>query len=448
MADRIAPPAALASAVGAVTALGLLLLFRPPTRTDARALGALGWSVSAVAGASAALAPLLVSAYRYSDAPAGSIVVFVTTSLWGAAAMLAVVGSCWRMRRDWTPLAGVLLAAVAGAGVLANWERPSSFSPVVRFLDEQAMMLLAGVLWVAGLAALGWLARSRPVRAVVAGYAGGSLLTAAALVAGYGVTGTQLLSVGSYAVAAAFATASAVWLAARRRLGLVGPALLAAPVLISGLTFLEQATGMFGPRPLLAGPVLGASVLVALGIGAAVPLPAGRRPAAPSRADVLGRSLAVAALASAAVALAAPALRVTVHGMRSSGDAFDAVFAMRGFEALGAWLALAGGLLALAAFAGRRLPAVPALAALASSGAALTPLGGTPLHTWVSWIPPEVQQDYGTEYAYIVFERLPTPFLHLAAAATLVSILILARRLLPGSRPKAPAEGASTEVLP
>jgi hypothetical protein len=92
-------------------------------------------------------APALVAGLRMTDAPAGSIVVFWVSGGWAAIAAVGAAVLALRERlalsAGWS-LAGALLALAGVAGVVADWARPSSFSPWVRFAPREIGML-AGV---------------------------------------------------------------------------------------------------------------------------------------------------------------------------------------------------------------------------------------------------------------------------------------------------------------
>jgi hypothetical protein len=77
---------------------------------------------------------------------------------------------------------------------------------------------------------------------------------------------------------------------------------------------------------------------------------------------------------------------------------------MRGYETVGGWIVLSLALVVLAM--SLKPTAATVLRGSFALGAGLLGwwiLRFIPLHTWISWIPPEVQQDYGSEYASIVF---------------------------------------------
>jgi hypothetical protein len=58
------------------------------------------------------------------------------------------------------------------------------------------------------------------------------------------------------------------------------------------------------------------------------------------------------------------------------------------------------------------------------------PLHTTPLHTWNTWIPPSVQQDYGTVYASreTAPVRNPLEIAALVGAGAALALLLLDRK--------------------
>ena len=105
------------------------------------------------------LAPLVVLTQRASDAPSGAVVLFHTTALWGAIAAFS-----WWVHRGpratYLAPAGAVAAVVGAAGLLANWERPSSFSPFIKYLQPELLMLVAGLVFAVGSYGLVLAARS------------------------------------------------------------------------------------------------------------------------------------------------------------------------------------------------------------------------------------------------------------------------------------------------
>lgn len=396
-------------------------------------------------------APLLVALNRHSDAPAGTVVAFWTMVFAGLC--LAVGVTAFKRVALHVP-ASALVAAVAGAAVLASWERPSSFSLLTRFVSEQVAMGVASVLWIGALLVLASADSRRDERPTLSlapvplGVAAGVL----AVVAGPEALATAATPLGLLS-SAAFAGLSVgmVW-AIGRVPGMAALPLLWVPAAVTSLAVVESAIGVFGPRPILL-PDVAFSVLALL--GASVALAA----TTPTAHDARGSksqhavlALSVVALAAAAVGMLLPAVRVVVEGMRTSGADFYAAFAFRGFETIGGWLALSSALLVLVALVAYRRghrPVAPlwgiSLASV-SSLVAWMALKATPLHTWVSWIPVDVQQDYGTEYASIVFSGLRVPWQLVGIVGAALSALLALGRALAARRAAAPvAEGVGRQ---
>ncbi|MDY0088503.1 MAG: hypothetical protein RBS78_08155 [Coriobacteriia bacterium] len=403
----------LVLAVALASTLLLLVAGGWPRLTDLRSLGIRHAAYALLAGMlGLAVAPALVTANRYSDAPAGAVVAFWTLAAWG---LLLVAVSAWKARRS-LRVAGALVSLVGCMGILGSWERPSSFSLLVRFPREEIAFMIAGVAWAAFAFVTGSLAREHGARAVYALAGAGGLVGALA----WGITATgwdlaALLPPASVLPAALTAGIMAVTTAHLvRKAGahLPGAAMLAGPALITTLLVVEEATGTFGPRPvILTEAWWGAAVAIA---GIAVVLTGSRLPAGQppphSVLSVVGTGLAIGSAGVALCALALPGVAVVVRGTTAAGATFTADFTLSAFRTVGGWLALAACALALAAW--RELPgrvtAAVALAAGVIVSAAHRTLAFTPLHTWMPWIPAEVQHDYGTEYASIVFSEVST----------------------------------------
>jgi hypothetical protein len=397
---------------GAVaSALLLLLIGDRPRKSDFVALGGQRAALALGAGTlGLMIAPALVVVNRYSDAPAGSVVAFWTTGVWG----LLLVGASALTARCPTRAAGALVALVGCMGILGSWERPSSFSLLVQFPAEELTFVIAGVAWAAFAVIIGGLARRHGARAVYSLAALGGL--AGAVVWGLPASGWDITALVPPStalpavVSAGLVAALTVHLSRRGGAHLPGTALLAVPALISTLLVVERATGTFGPRPIILDEAAWGALLVAVGIATA--LLGLRRPGTrPGRVmAVLGFVAAVVALLLAVYALVQPGVQVAVRGTVFSGAVFAADFTMAGFQTVGGWLALAAALLALATWTERPGVTTAAVALVAGVvvAAAHPVLRFTPLHTWMTWIPPEIQQDYGTEYASIIFSPVST----------------------------------------
>lgn len=387
-----------------VTGLLLVAVHWPARRSGSGARRLRPLEVVACACASAALLaglPMLVFANRSSDAPPGSVVAFWTTVFFGG---LLVIGGSVSVRPVWLRMASALLLVVSGAAVLANWERPSSFSLLVRYTGPQIMMSLAAVisvlllLWLsARVERYGWSTSVGPI-------AGGAVLSGVLLL----VSGRDSLDSLASPIVMLAAGASAVLYLMILSLGpsrgalLSGTAIAGVPAAITLLTVLESMVGMLGPRPVLLEPIIAACTAGGFAIVLILREYAAPTPRGPVQVPSV---IAAAAVAAALVGMFAPALGVAVKGSLGTGEAFAVDFAMAGYETVAGWLAFAVTLVVLAALSSRvgRHPLVSVLATAVASAIAWIILRPMPLHTWVSWIPPEVQQDYGTEFASMVF---------------------------------------------
>jgi drug/metabolite transporter (DMT)-like permease len=262
-----APLSVMAALVPATVFIGLLTLTVRSTQPAAlrdRVLAGVGGVLGFW------LAPLMVAAVRKTDAPPGSEVLLVTTAAW---ALLLVVGALFarKERPSAVQLVGVVIGVIGAAAVLANWERPSSFSPFVRFPAEEATMLAAGALWVVATRILAPLVRRvgalRTAAWALVPAAAVSVLAATAIapasfVAMRDSAAWPLLALNALAVAA-LAISWTQGLRTRPSHVMAAAFLLPAPVL-SALSVVEQATRAFGPVPLLWNAVLwGTAVTVA-----------------------------------------------------------------------------------------------------------------------------------------------------------------------------------------
>lgn len=448
-------PAGVVAAGALVSAVALCAVFGIAKRAEIAAIPASRVALATIGGfLSFAAAPYPVLVNRHSDAPSGAIVLFLTTALWG---LLLVAGSGLidpARRSGWgLRVAAMLLATTGAAGVLANWERPSSFSLVVRFSAEQGAMALAGVIWAAGVLLVVRETRLGGTRVAATSAAVGVALGGLAALMAAGPASVAS-SVGSglglsAAVAAAASAVLLLWVAANVSVAAAAAALALAPSALSLLTIVEQAVGALGPRPMLVPEVLWASVAALAAAALAAFSEVRTCSAAPADAsdedapDVgvsregralrillsVGRILAAASAVAATVALVMPGVSVSVQGLRTDMSKFTAEFLMRGFETVGGWLALGIALVAVALLFARSRP-VASVSALAFAGvvaaaAAWLSLRNIPLHTWVAWIPAEVQQDYGTEFARIQFTGISLPA-QLSAIVTGLATVALA----------------------
>lgn len=429
---------------------------------------AAGWSEIFAAGAAGVLAwyvaPLVVLSQRATDAPSGTETLFFTT----AGAMLASLLAAAIARRErptFLQTSGVLLATLGSAALLANWERPSSFSPFLKFPVQEVLILVAGFVL-----ALGLIASRRSGRA---------LGLRSSLWIGMASAAVVAVVVSLPAVPGAFATITTLWpqllltgvALSTLATGLVGFAwrrgvvrsttwLILAPLALTGLSVVERLTGAFGPTPIVWPGAVGGSALMLVGLvvvqtsfrpgeGDDSPSagPAGITPTQ-SRKPSLVLVLVTAGIATvtSVVALFLPAFTASVSGTTEAGAAFSATWAFAGAEAVAGWLPLCAALLCLAAALSVN-SAVGVRAAMTGAVAALLAVAtyplvvSTPLHTWTRWIPAEIQQAYGTEYARLTLDVAPHVIRNIAIVSTVASsaLLIVILVLLRSSG------GASTE---
>ncbi len=434
----------LSLGVGALAAIALTSRWRPQvpdTASLAQARPSLRAALPSLIGGIALFASVyLVSANRYSDAPSGSEVVFMTSAAWG---MLLVAGG-FLDRKDRpaaSQLWGALLALVGAAAVLASWERPSSFSPFVKFPVEEAFMLLAGVAW----AMWSRLDHSRREESTSphAGWIapGVFLLCAAAAVALAPDARAAFESVPIGPLVAAggvFGVLVVSWRRTTEDWGVTRAASLffVIPAVLSALTFVESVVGVRGPRPLVAAPVLwGALVAVcgALVVGSAtrenLERPSGSGQGIRDAWSTIALAGGLAGLALAMLSLVSPALEAAAAGELADGSAFAVTWSLYGWETAGAWLAFAVALAPLVISRAVRRGATMALAAVAVASALAYPaLASIPLTTLNRWIPAEVQQDYGTEYASISFGAARSLLSPVAIALSIVAIAVTVSR--------------------
>ncbi|MHB8706449.1 MAG: hypothetical protein ACYC77_08040 [Coriobacteriia bacterium] len=379
------------------------------------------------------VAPAIVMFHRYSDAPQGSEVLFLTTAAWGA--FLALFGaSAWK--RIPLSLASVVIGLAGVTGIVANWERPSSFSLFIRYQTEETWMLVAGAAW-----ALLWVWMARDTdrqsstRSAIAA-AAGAIVGVVFLALGRGVGLSDIViavfSPGAwmYGLATAAVAASATTLVRLMGSAAIAGAYFLPAGALTVITIVEQATTPLGPQPILLGPAT-AGTITAL---AACVLLWGDR--TDERTVSVASWPAVAASAVAVLAgvvgLFLPALEAHVTGLRSSGQEFAASYILRGHEVMGPWAVLGIALAVLALSAGASHVRARHVAPLLAAGLAWPFVWATPLHTLTRFIPPEVQVDFGSEFASITFTTLaiPATLVALAGAGVGLALLLVSQRRL------------------
>jgi drug/metabolite transporter (DMT)-like permease len=396
--------------------------------------GALG--VAAIGGALAFwAAPLLALSQRASDAPSGADTLFLTTSVWA----LVCVAAAFAVRAERPPvtaLAGAAAAVAGAAGLLASWESPSSFSPFAKFPAREALMLLAGLMFAAGALALAEAARRAGARvATAAGLGGAAVLGVAgallALPSAGGLVPGALLPCVYLGVAVAVFAAGWVRTTAAMGVSRAAAILLVVPAAVMAFSAIERVTTVRGPNPIAWGGAVAGSAVVVVSAGvvwlAARGVEGG--PVRTSRALWAALGLAGGSCVLAVASLATPALSAVAEG--GTGTPFHAAWTMVGAESATGWIVLAAAGLALAAVmvvrrGGPTSAWAPAAMAVVVCGAAAIALIGTTIHTWNSWVPAEVQQTYGTEYARLVIEPHLDPVRTAAMVLALCAVIVLA----------------------
>jgi hypothetical protein len=377
---------------------------------DVRSMGRRDIALAATAGAlSGVVVPWLVALNRYTDAPPGTELIFFAWALWGALAILAAAATLLKRLPALAGVVAIGVSAVTGAAaVLASWERPSSFSPFVRYVTEESWMLVAGVCFLGGGLVLARLMRAHGrARPLLVGGVGAAF--AAAVIAVASGEGRLLLALTEYS--GSLVTWAAAWaivwllfatMLSGDRAAEAGVAMTCAPVLLTGLLAIEAFTGVAGPNPIIWGGVAGGALL----LGAAVAGLAGREePQPPGGRRWRAPAVAAAAvpLAVALVGLALPALGGSAWADRK-GAAFQVAWTLSGWESIAAWIVVASAMLAFASVLRRS----PMLASAALAAAAAYPLlASTPYRVLTRWLPTDVAADLGTEYAWIHFDALP-----------------------------------------
>jgi len=433
----------LAAAAAIFGALGMLLVSGPVRNKRVGDPSAMVlWLVLGAFGLFGA--PYIVFLHRYSDAPPGSEILFLTTAAWSAILVLLTLR---KRSSELIVVAGALLILGGVAGIVGNWERPSSFSLFIRYATEERWMLLAGVLWAFLWQQLGRAKDRDDVDGVAIPAAVGGILAAVLTLFARSTEANipaALSHGGLWLFSVAAAVAGAALLLALRSGGVrtVAGAVALPAVALTTLTLIEQATGAFGPQPILLVPALAGAIVTIAG-ATLVWLPDSNEEQVSIRKMCrFAPPLAAVSVLAALVALALPALEGHATGLRTSGASFDATFALRGFEVVGPWIALG---IALGAF-GLVLARVSVRTRIFALGASLIAwpfVWATPLHTLTRFVPSEVQVDFGSEFAAISFARLPVPaaFVALGGAAGVLALLLVCRmKPRPDSGSESPTE--------
>lgn len=377
-------------------------------------------------------APLLALSQRASDAPSGADSLFMTTTAWGLVVALVAL-AVREARPSVTAFTGALASAAGTAGLLASWERPSSFSPFAKFPTREGLMLLAGVLFALGVFALARsMRRVGPRAAVLFGLAAAAMAGTLVALPSLPSALAEKAPLSSCVYLGAFAALFAIGIAhtvAGGGASRASVALLGAPLAVMVFSLGEQFRAVYGPSPVAWRAAIAGLVVLMAG---AVTVWLAEKPASDSQVPIKAAALPLAVASAAAVLgvaqLAMPALSALAEG--GTEQPFRANWTMVGAEAASGWLVLAAALLSLSAavawWRGRSLTTwgSAAVTALLCGGAAI-PLSATTLHTWNRWVPADVQQTYGTEYSRLVIEAQTDPVRVATMALTALAVVVL-----------------------
>lgn len=387
-------------------------------------------------------APMIVLSQRSTDAPSGSETLFFSTAAW--APLIFVVGYIAAARRV-SPigLAAAMAGTVGAAGILANWERPSSFSAFIKFPTQHTMMIVAGLLFAVGTLAVARVAATHamPRTAVIGLLGAAAVALPLGLLGGDSVPALQRWWPSLLLLGLATAVFAWSWLSLVGRSGVATASwpFVLVPVAVTSLSALERATGVWGADPIQWPAVLASSALC-VAAAATIALSRSEKTApASTRLDRIALYAAGASAAAAFIAFGLPALSASVRAVAPVTGRFQADWVMYGAETAIGWFALSAGLLVFSAAWGATRGAAPGLV-LAAAGSAVVAAAAwpymmqTPFYTHTRWIPGDIQQVYGTEYARIwtdpVFEPVRLASVVVAAlAATLVIAGQIRRRL-------------------
>ncbi|MDO8915525.1 MAG: hypothetical protein Q7W16_05530 [Coriobacteriia bacterium] len=413
--------------------IGTLVLCAIVCGRDLTTVRDLGPRVIATAGAAGAggmfLAPYLVVTHRYTDAPPGTEVLFFAGVVWGIWAVLAGAVALWRSGRipaGAATLAGGLAVLTGAAGILGNWERPSSFSPMVRFAGEELWMIAAGAVFVLAGIVIARLMRlygpGRPLLVAASAAFGAAAITVSLSAEGFGGL-SRLADEGSAVVVWVTAWAM-VWLLWTRVLstqGVVraGICLTLTPVILPALSLVEKLAGVRGPDPMVWSGVAGGLLLTIA--GAVCLFEASGRQTAPHRWARVMWWLAGIVCFAAVVGLFLPALAASVAATRQA-DVLSFAWDMPGWETVAGWTAASGAALLCASVAqGAWWSRVAALGAVA----AYPLLARTPLHVLTRGLSSDIQQDFGTTYASVSFSATMSWPVGIAIVGVAVGLAVL-----------------------
>lgn len=425
-----APLVALGRALFGFAFIALLLGGVPKNRPNKRQLITIG-----AGGAALALFLLLQVLFRYSIIPSGSDVAFIT----GLTPLFVLpISAFWlKDKVSGRQVIGTAIAILGMAAVVGNWERPSSFAPFARFPLEELALLGSAVAF-AGVVSVGRKLRDinpATLSFYLLGYAS-ALLAVYALISGslMNLPSIEMSSFVSVVLLGVLGTGVALlaMLAVSREIEShrVSAIITLTPVLLTLYLFVDRkASGL----PIELNAVIAGSIITIAGVVLAM----SKETVTTSKAADLSRSIAQVAMllgavgaVLAVVSLFSPVRESFVKGVLDSGKPYKAAWATGGYETIGPYLLLGIALLTalaclkfVAGNISKRALFSTALATTVLTVASWIP-AGTPFVAWYSWMPPEIQHAFGTEFVFLREITLTNlPFVLSAAFAVLASLL-------------------------
>lgn len=391
---------------------------------------------------------------RYSSGPSGADTVFFLTT---AALFAVVLGFINKERAGWGGAIGVAIALAGGIMVLANWERPSSFSPFAIFPTEELLLLVSAF----GLALFASTGKRLTER-----YDPEILLT----VALWGVTIVAAVALWPTRVIFTLGTLSLEWWILASAIGILCLAtpllnLLKAvkqvkvlsavsavclmPALITSLIVAEKLSGYASlPTPFIVAPVIAGTTVILIGISLVWCLAPCQAPmevvdeATSQKPSILSSLLLVLALAQTAwsvIALFFTVKSTAITGTLDSGAAYSAVIRTPGYNTIaGVIMVIAGAAAVLAAYDLYSRKSSPGKTVIWAGVSAVLVAstffsGKANIVFWSSSIPAEIQHAMGSAYVSVTetdISNIPLLIAYgFAAAFVLVAIAVFARSL-------------------
>ncbi|MHB0976206.1 MAG: EamA family transporter [Candidatus Aquicultorales bacterium] len=368
------------------------------------------WIKLLLAGVSFGLFLILNVAFRYSNAPSGSDIAFVTSL-----APVFLLAAAFKERIK--PVAGAFGTALAVLGmvvVLGNWEKPSSFSPFVKFPGEELALLASAAFLALTLILAGKLrevegrVRAFSILGVssifTAVYAGADLAVKGLPQAeSDGFIALLLLGVIGTGVVLHMLIMGAEDMEAHRFSSII----LMTPVFLTLFLLVDKfAAGL----PIVLSQVILGCALVSIGFVLAV-LPVKSRGIHEVEVIRTARQvwpvlaiLASVGIVSALAGAFAPVRESFIAGYLDSGAPYRESWSTLGFESVGFYVAAAVSVFLLTTAFRMRNGSVGNIAlivaGLSAASAALLGLavGNNTFSAWYLWMPAEIQWAIGTEY--------------------------------------------------